>query len=291
MASEQQTVLIVDDEQNILSSFRRLLRKEGYEVITMSSGPEALSLLKENAMAPSVIVSDYRMPGMNGVEFLSHVRTLCPDTIRIILSGYADADMIHAAINEGQIYRFIAKPWDDEEVRTVLRSAVKQYVESRNARTVLGRVDALQKEMERVGIILDCSEPAEIATSSFHSVLPSETGSENAALRVWQNVFNSIPAAIIGVDGDGLIVLANRSVQQVLRVAPDLLLGNVVSEVLPDELVQLILPVAARIRGGTRATVTIQGTPVRVRCAPITGVREHETKGALLLAFAADETF
>ena len=119
------TLLLVDDELNVLAALKRLFRREGYRVLTANSAQEGLELL---AMQPvQVIVSDQRMPGMNGVEFLSRVKDLYPRTVRIVLSGYAEIATVTDAINKGAIWRFFTKPWDDdllrEEVRRAFRTA------------------------------------------------------------------------------------------------------------------------------------------------------------------------
>lgn len=119
------TLLLVDDEQNVLNALRRLLRREGYRILTASSGTEALELL---ALHPvQVIVSDQRMPGMSGVEFLSKVKDLYPETVRMSLSGYSEISTVTDAINKGAIWKYITKPWDDEmllqEIRTAFRAA------------------------------------------------------------------------------------------------------------------------------------------------------------------------
>jgi diguanylate cyclase (GGDEF)-like protein/PAS domain S-box-containing protein len=119
------TLLLVDDEPNVLHSLRRLLRREGYRILTAGSGIEALELL---ALQPvQVIVSDQRMPGMSGVEFLSKVKELYPETVRMSLSGYSEISTVTDAINKGAIWKYITKPWDDEllvqEIRTAFRVA------------------------------------------------------------------------------------------------------------------------------------------------------------------------
>lgn len=115
------TLLLVDDEPNIINSLKRLLRREGYRILTAESGAEALELLAANTV--QVIVSDHRMPGMSGVELLSRVRDLYPSTRRIILSGYSDIGTLTDAINRGAVWKFISKPWDDEELKTDVKHA------------------------------------------------------------------------------------------------------------------------------------------------------------------------
>ncbi|MGQ9631466.1 MAG: response regulator [bacterium] len=121
----QHTLLFVDDEVDILNILQRIFRNEGYNVITASSGAEGLEKLKGNKI--SLVMSDQRMPGMTGVEFLSRVREISPDTIRVVLTGYADIDIAISAINQGEVYRFISKPWNDEELRLTVRQALERY--------------------------------------------------------------------------------------------------------------------------------------------------------------------
>ena len=113
---EPTRILCVDDEQNVLRSLTRLFLDDPYEILTAASGAEGLLILDQTGTVP-VVISDYRMPGMNGVEFLSEVRKWWPETVRIVLSGYADTGAIVSAINEGQIYRFVAKPWNEDELQ------------------------------------------------------------------------------------------------------------------------------------------------------------------------------
>lgn len=118
-------VLFVDDEMDILNSIRRQLRRENYDVITVTSGNEALELLSKETF--SLIVSDERMPGKSGVELLKEIKKKYPDTLRIILSGYADSKTIIDAINKGEIYRFIPKPWDIEELKETINHALEKW--------------------------------------------------------------------------------------------------------------------------------------------------------------------
>ncbi|HFQ80878.1 MAG TPA: response regulator [Desulfobacterales bacterium] len=117
-------ILFVDDEENILKSLARLFIDEDYEVHTAISGREGLELIN-NGLRPAVIISDQRMPEMNGAEFLRRVRELLPDSIRLVLTGYADIKSAVEAINQGGVYRYILKPWDDEELRKTISEAVK----------------------------------------------------------------------------------------------------------------------------------------------------------------------
>jgi DNA-binding NtrC family response regulator len=122
------TLLLVDDEASMLSSLQRLLRRENYRILVASSGEEALTLLAENEVG--VIISDQRMPAMSGTELLTRVRKMHPKTVRIILSGYTGLESLTEAINNGEIYKYLMKPWDDAELIETIRGAFRHYSEA-----------------------------------------------------------------------------------------------------------------------------------------------------------------
>jgi diguanylate cyclase (GGDEF)-like protein/PAS domain S-box-containing protein len=120
-----QTLLVVDDDVNVLGSLHRLFRRDNYRVLTAASPAEAFELLALHRV--QVILCDQRMPVMSGTEFLSKVKEMYPDTIRIILSGYTGVESVLDSINRGAIYRFYTKPWDDNELRENVRLAFRHY--------------------------------------------------------------------------------------------------------------------------------------------------------------------
>lgn len=123
--SPERTLLLLDDEENVVRSLVRLFRRDGYQILTATSVREAFHLLASQNV--QVIVSDQRMGDMNGTEFLTRVRDLYPDTIRMVLSGYTDLATITEAINRGAIYRFLTKPWNDDELREHIRAAFRAH--------------------------------------------------------------------------------------------------------------------------------------------------------------------
>jgi type II secretory ATPase GspE/PulE/Tfp pilus assembly ATPase PilB-like protein/DNA-binding response OmpR family regulator len=130
-APEQETpapryrLLLVDDEPNVLNALRRVFRQESYEVVTASSGPEALGLLREEPF--HVVIADFMMPVMNGGELLRQARQLRPETIRIMLTGHADVNAVLGAMKAGAVYKFILKPWNDDDLRVTVSLALEQY--------------------------------------------------------------------------------------------------------------------------------------------------------------------
>lgn len=117
-------LLVVDDEPQVAHALRRLFRREGFEVQVAFSGNEALERLKE--FSPDIVLTDFRMPGMTGSELLQRVKRSHPLALRLIISGYADFKSVVASVNDGEICRFISKPWDDAELVTYLSGLLRQ---------------------------------------------------------------------------------------------------------------------------------------------------------------------
>ena len=117
------TLLLVDDEPGILSSLRRLFRREGYTILTAGSGMEGLKLLASNPV--DVIISDARMPEMDGAEFLGKARAIYPDAVRMMLSGYTDLEAVTTAVNQGELFSFLTKPWDDASLIETVHDAFR----------------------------------------------------------------------------------------------------------------------------------------------------------------------
>ncbi|MDD5249818.1 MAG: response regulator [Rhodocyclaceae bacterium] len=137
------TLLFVDDEAGILSSLRRLFRPHGYRILTAESGAEGLEVLGREEV--DLVVSDMRMPNMDGAKFLRQVRAGWPSVVRLLLTGYADMASTIDAINQGEIYRYISKPWDDDEIiHTIKESLERKRLERENAR--LGELTRRQNE-------------------------------------------------------------------------------------------------------------------------------------------------
>lgn len=122
----EHTVLFVDDEESILKTIKRLFIDEGYRIITANGGQTALDLI-DGGETPSVIVSDQRMPEMGGAEFLAKAKEKLPQSIRMVLTGYADVNAAVDAINMGGIYRYILKPWDDDDLKLSVKEAVERF--------------------------------------------------------------------------------------------------------------------------------------------------------------------
>jgi len=147
------TVLCVDDEPSILSALRRLFRARGLQVKVAESGQAGLALLESEAF--DLVISDMRMPEMDGVVFLEQVRQRWPDTMRLLLTGYADITSIMGAINRGEIYRYIAKPWDDNDIILIVRSALQQRAMEQEQRRLQALIAVQNEELKLLNTSLE----------------------------------------------------------------------------------------------------------------------------------------
>lgn len=139
-------ILLIDDEPNILAAIRRVLVDEPYEVLAEESAEKALVVMEEIGF--KVVISDERMPGMGGAEFLSLVNELYPETVRILLTGHASIEAAMRAVNCGEIYRFFTKPWNDLELKMAIRSALEKYDLEEENRQLLSLVRKQANELK-----------------------------------------------------------------------------------------------------------------------------------------------
>jgi FixJ family two-component response regulator len=210
----ERVLLLVDDETNILASLQRLFRPAGYRVLTASSGMAGLELLADTPA--DVIISDQRMPGMLGVDFLRQAKVLYPDSIRIMLSGYTELQSVTAAVNEGAIYKFLTKPWDDELLRGHVEEAFRiKEIADDNAR--LNRELRLANEqLERLVHIKE-----------------EQIALDLASLRIARELLQYVPLPVLGVDDRGMVAFSNALAESVFQGRGELL-GAMVCEVAPE---------------------------------------------------------
>lgn len=138
------TLLLLDDEQDILNSLKRLLRKD-YTIVTFNDGRDALAYLEENQV--DIIMSDMRMPDMNGAEFLTKSREIQPDAIRLLLTGYSDISSTIKAVNDGGIYTYIEKPWDNQDLTLTLAKACEHYLLKKEAKRLNEQIASANKQL------------------------------------------------------------------------------------------------------------------------------------------------
>ena len=222
--TENVTILCVDDEANVLKSLKRLFRDEEYEILTAESGKEGIALLEQHEPV-QVVISDYRMPEMDGVAFFKEVHERWPDTVRIVLSGYADTAVVVAAINEGQVYKFIPKPWNDDELKVAIAKALERYFLVKANNELNEELRQANDELSRIAAQLE-----EKVTERTEELL-----FQNKVLRHSQVILNTLPVGVIGFDRDGVLVQRNRFAEEVLQDFHHSSLGAAAAEVLPPD--------------------------------------------------------
>lgn len=261
--NHQRTLLLVDDEDSIVSALRRLLRRDGYHIVTANSGAQGLQRLAENAV--DVIISDQRMPGMTGVEFLRRAKELYPDTIRMVLSGYTELQSITDAINEGAIYKFLTKPWDDERLRGHVTEAFSQKEMADENRRLANAVLSANEELSAVNERLQ-----QLLTNQREQI-----HREESSLSVAREVLDNIPAAVIGIDLEGMVAFVNADAEALFGKTAALL-GQDADQALPEDLRQVW-----RVADQSYHDVQVGGVAYRVVCRSVGG--DNHSRGRLLV--------
>lgn len=228
MTDTRQTMLVVDDEPNVLKSLKRLFFDTDYKVLTAEFGAEGLEMFKKHLI--HLVISDFRMPEMDGVEFLTKVKEEYPDTIRIILSGYADVAAIVSAINDGHVYKFIAKPWNDQELLTTIMRAFEQYDLQRENVKLYTEIESRNKELEALAQSLE-----DIVTERTRDL-----EIKNRALIIAQNILNLLPVGVIGIDSEEMVVYVNEAAKSYVNTK-GCTLGESAREVIDHELLQTMM--------------------------------------------------
>ena len=248
----RRTLLLVDDEDNILSALKRLLRRDGYHIVCARSAAEGLQRLAEEDV--DVIVSDQRMPGMTGVEFLHRARDLYPHTFRLVLSGFTELQSIIDAVNQGAIYKFLTKPWDDELLRGHVADAFRQKGLADENRRLARQVDSASADLAALNDRLARTLAQQTAQAEL---LAASAGN-------LREVFDLLPIAVIGLDGDGSLNFANREAERLLPVLGGLL-GLPVAGALPAA---LLAPMAGDAVQGLRLTLAGARFEARLQALP-----------------------
>ena len=227
---QQVKILCVDDERNVLKALRRLFMDEdSFQVVVAESGSEGLEIL-ETEENIRLVISDYRMPGMNGVEFLSQVCERWPEIIRMVLSGYADTGTVVEAINRGQIYKFIPKPWNDEDLLSTV-SAALQHQELQWENRQLNR--ALKEKNRELQDINDRLEELVAKRTEALEI-------RNRVLQVSQGVLDVLPVVVFGIDPEQMIVHCNEYARELFPYEGLGPLGNDRHDVFPEAINALI---------------------------------------------------
>ncbi|RJQ52586.1 MAG: response regulator [Nitrospiraceae bacterium] len=266
-------ILCVDDEENVLRSLKRIFLDSDYEILTAGSGDEGLKILG-NTEPVQIVISDYRMPGMNGVDFLREVYKLCPETVRIVLSGYADTAAIVEAVNVGHIYKFIPKPWNDDELKVAISNALDRYFIRQKNIQLTQELEAKNRELQEIN-------------SNLEKLVAERTADlmmRNRILTCSQNILDSLPLAVIGIDPEGQVVQCNKSCRDIFIPESGELMGTDRKQSLSEEINSLV-DIAAQ-KGRVSSRISKDGAAVSVR-----GVHMKYSNGqeGIILVFDTEE--
>lgn len=212
-------VLAVDDEKSILNSLRRSLRKEPYKLFTAESGAEGLEILAANNKI-QMVISDQRMPNMSGTEFLSQVKKLYPDTMRVVLSGYAEAEAIVDSINRGEVYRFIGKPWEEDDLKSIIKQGLAHYNLVIQNRQLSEQTKHQLIELERL-----------------NGLLANSVEERTRSLQFSQEVLEHLPLIVLGISQEEELVMTNETARNQLESLQGMMPGTDMEDILPPDAV------------------------------------------------------
>ena len=262
MRSDEIRILCVDNEQSVLSSIRKLFtEKNNYTLITAESGDEGLKILEETMV--QVVISDGRMYGMTGSEFLREVCIRWPETVRIALTGHAEPASV---LSNCQIYRFIPKPWNNDDLKLAVSDAVERYNLIQNNLRLNAELQARCRQLE-------------IMLREKEELINLRSG----MLSSFQNILNAVPTGILGIDPDNLIVQCNTRCSQILgHKLP--LISEKANDVLPAGILECIEDTRKKKKIARR--LDIHGV---VYCALGVLLETDNQRGVVISLLRADE--
>ena len=271
----ERTLLLVDDEEDVGAALERLLRHDGYKILRASSGQQGLEILAQHEAG--VVISDQRMPGMSGVEFLTRVKELYPDTIRIVLSGTGDFDTVTAAINQGAIYKFFTKPWDNDALRVDVMEAFWRQELVREKGQLLQQIQSANELLAQVN--LDLAAAMELKDGQIDRA-------------VHYDALTNLPNRLLFLDRlDQELTRAQRDKSMMAVLSIDLDRFKQVNDSFGHPVGdQLLQAVAERLGSQIRACDTVARIADDEFCIAVTGVKTTHAAGEvaqkLLDAFA-----
>ena len=210
-------VLCVDDEAPIRNALRRVFLDDGWDLHFADGGEAGLKVMRERGV--DLVLSDFRMPGMDGVEFLKRAKEIQPDCMRIVLSGYADINLIVSALNEGEVYRFIPKPWNDGELQHNIRKALDHQRADRQNRR-------LAEELRQLNADLELKVEARTA----------ELSEKNRTLRFARVVLELLPMPVLAVNASCVVAFANAKARDLFADLGPELVGRPAPTIFEPEL-------------------------------------------------------
>jgi response regulator RpfG family c-di-GMP phosphodiesterase len=255
----QPTVLFVDDEENILHSLKRLLRKEKYRILTATCGADGLDILQDNDV--HLVVTDQRMPGMSGTEFLAKVKEKYPEVMRIVLSGYTEVDSITESINEGHIYKFMLKPWNDQNLKLEIKQALEQYDLMQVNKTLHEKLIEKNAELKKINENLEVL--VKERTMDFEI--------QNQALELSRAILEDLPIPVMGISSEMNIVLINRKVETLSLNNKHIEIGKKLTDFFSSDVEEKIAGVLTDDSRSTLAEYRISDATYNLDFIPLSG--------------------
>jgi len=236
---------------------KRLLRREPYRLLTASNGEAGIKALEEAEV--HLVISDQRMPDMSGTDFLSIVRKQYPDVMRVILTGYTEVDSITESINNGHVYKFWLKPWDDQSLKLEIKQVLEQYDLIRDNRLlhekVLNQNEELKSMNDNLGnMVRERTEKLE---------------SQNQALEISHAIMEDLPIPIIGISADGTVVLTNRMVDSLPGFGGGISVGKGIEGYFSDDVEEKITSVLSSDTSDTIKGYQLSGTVYDIDLVPL----------------------
>ncbi len=262
------TILCVDDEENILNALKRLLRREGYALKTATSGSEGLKILRDNDI--HLVICDQRMPDMGGTEFLAKVKDEYPDIIRVILTGYTDIDSISESVNKGHIYKFLLKPWNDQNLKLEIRQCIEQYKLAQINKKLQDKIIEQNKELKKINENLEAMVRERTKDLKI----------QNKALEISQAILEDLPIPVIGISNDLMIVMVNIKAMVLSINGRYFKIGEDISGHFPPEIEERIVRVINSDKGDLIEGFHISGTDYDIDIVSASG--KFRGKGAVM---------
>lgn len=211
-------IVVVDDEKIVTSAFKTLLKVEGFGNAHFFNNPEeALEFLKSNT--PDLVISDFLMPEMNGLEFLSEVKKMYPEVSKILLTGYADKENAIRAINEVGLYRYIEKPWDNDDLILNIRNGIERSYLLSELRKKIAELEAAKKELEKY-------------SHNLEQIVEERTADLKQSNAKLEGIFNYCADGIVIINEDGIIEQVNPACENLIGLVESKLLNSSVDDYL-----------------------------------------------------------
>ncbi len=211
-------LIVIDDEVNILNAVKRVLKNEYYGVFATTDYEEALNIMKTENV--KVIISDQRMPVISGVELLKKVKEIRPDIIRILFTGYTEISIVEEAINKGEVYRFINKPWEDSELKAIIRDALSRYDILEHNRELTAQIKNQNDELVKLNSRLKGMYEAQ---KEFSSTVSHELRTPLASMKAMIDIVASGTAGPLTDEQKNFLERAKNNVDRLNRLINEIL--------------------------------------------------------------------